>query len=212
MGRRFIPRFWISCCVALGLAGAGAPCLAADADKASPALVQAYPISAVVAQVKRELIAAQSAPGAGVQLVLNKVDIRLLVTRQADVSGGVSFGVPAAGFSIGTQAGRHTQATSTVSLELAPPPASDALGAVETKGLGLAEMIVHVRRELLKGLADEPRLLPRQVVMSIGFELSTTGGPDGEVKFLIGAVRAGERVEAGNSSTITLTFGAKPRR
>jgi hypothetical protein len=171
-----------------------------------------YPIGEVIAQVKREVAAAQRTPGAGVILSLDKLEVTLQVARGVDVNGGASFGVPAAGFSLGVKAGRSSQEVSTVEIELSPPTAGEMLGMVETRSLGLAEMIVQARRELLLGAGQEPRLVPRRVVMTLHFGLTSTGGPQGEWKFLIGSVGAGETVASAQQSTVKLTFSVKRRK
>lgn len=171
-----------------------------------------FPISSVIAEVKRELAAAQNVPGAAVDLKLEKVEATLAVSRVVDANGKVSVGVPALGVELGAGGTRKSEDSSTLYVELVPPEPGRALGATETKNFGLTEAIVDTRRELAKGLRDEPRLDPKKVVITVKFGVTQSAGPTGQLKLVVLTVGGGVSVAASDVSTIVLTFAANPGR
>jgi hypothetical protein len=179
---------------------------------AQPAPEPVFAVSAVIAQVKRELAAAQNAPGAALVLRLEKAEATLAVSRVVDANGKVSVGVPSLGLDLGGSGGRKAEQSSTLFVELAPPRAGAALGATETWNLGLAEAIVDARRELLKGLADEPKLEPRKVVITIRFGVTRTAGGSGQLQLVLLTLGGGATTTTTDLSTVVLTFAAAPPR
>ena len=199
---------------AASLLVAGCLCLTLAQAEAQTATQPApvFPVSAVIAQVKRELAAAQNAPGAGLNLTLEKVETTLAVSRVVDASGNVSVGVPAMAAQVGGSGSRKAEDSSTLYVELAPPKPGASLGAVEPKNLGLTEAIVDTRRELLKGLADEPRLDPRRVVITIKFTVTQTLAATGQLKLVVLSVGGGGSLASSDVSTVMLTFAARAPR
>jgi hypothetical protein len=182
--------------------------LAASAAQAAASPV--FPIAAVIAQVKQELATAQNAPGAGLVMALEKVEVTLAVSRVVDANGKVTIGVPSMGLEVGGGAGRKSEESSTLYVELVPPKGGGILGATEIENFGLAEAIVDTRRQLLKGLADEPKLDPRKVIISVKFGVARTAGPTGQLKLIVISVGAGQSVTSADTNTVVLTFSAKP--
>jgi hypothetical protein len=180
------------------------------AVQAQPAPV--FPIAEVIAQVKRELAAAQNAPAAALVLKLEKVEATLVVSRTVDANGKVAIGVPAFGLEVGGGGSRKAEDSSTLYVELVPPEPGRALSATETKNFGLTEAIVDTRRALIKGLAGEPKLDPRKVVITVKFGVTQTVGPTGQLKFVVISVGGGASVTSADVNTIGLTFSVQPGR
>jgi hypothetical protein len=169
-----------------------------------------FSVSAVVAQVKRELAAAQNTQGAGLKLVLDKVEATLLVSRVVDANGKITIGVPSAGVDASGGGSRKAEESSTLYIELVPPKPTAFLGATDAKDFGLTEAIVETRRELLKGLADEPRLDPRKVVITVKFGITRNLGTSGQLKLMVISVGAGASVTSSDVNTIVLGFSMAP--
>jgi hypothetical protein len=190
--------------VAVVLAGALTTGCSSAAVRDTPAPI--FPVAAVIAQIKHELAAAQNTAGASVGLALEKVDVTLAVSRVVEANGKVSVGVPAIGLELGGAGSRKGEEASTVAIQLLPPKGTGTLSATPPEDLGLTQMIVQTRAELLKGLNEEPKLDAKQVVMTVKFALSKTVGPTGQLKFVVVTIGGGGTVTATNTNTVVLTF------
>jgi hypothetical protein len=62
---------------------------------------QAFPLAAIIAQVKKELAAAQNIPGQNIGLALQIVQLTFAITHTVDVNGKVAIGVPILSADIG---------------------------------------------------------------------------------------------------------------
>jgi len=165
-----------------------------------------FPVAAVIAQVKRELAAAQNSPGASVGLKLDKVELNFALTRTVDANGKVTIGVPAVGVEIGGNGSRKTEDASSLLVELVPPRPLGIMSGADTRDFGLTEAIVETRRQLRQGLDDDPKLEPRKVQITLRFVVTRTGGPTGQIKFLVFSVGGGANISATDASSIVLTF------
>lgn len=179
----------------------------ADVTQAKEAPTKGFALAEVIAQVKRELAAAQNQPGSAVGLTLQTVGIDLAVGRVSDVDGKITIGVPAVGVEAGGGVGRKADQSSSISVELTPPKAIAVMSGDETKEFGITQAIVDTRKQLAAGLDDEPKLTPNKVKMVFKFAVTRTGGPKGGIKFLVFQLGGGATVASAETSTITLTFG-----
>jgi hypothetical protein len=165
------------------------------------------PVADVIAQVKRELQAAQNTPGASAGLSLEKVEVNFALTKTTDASGKVSIGIPVLG---GVEAGGSgrvkTEETSSVLVELVPPKPLGMMSGEDIADLGIARAIVETRRQLVAGLGQSPKLDPSKVVISLKFVATRTGGASGQIKFLVFTLGGGKELTSANSSGIVLTF------
>ena len=165
-----------------------------------------FPIASVIAQVKRELAASQNTTGASLNLNLEKVEVTLAMSRVVDANGKVAIGVPAIGAEVGGSGTRKAEETSTLFVELVPPKPTGLLSSTDVKDFGLTEAIVETRSELLKGLADEPKLDPRKVVITVKFGVTRSAGASGQIKFVVISIGGGGSVTASDTNSIALTF------
>ena len=196
-------RLWFVPCFALIIAGAAEPTAAAQA-------IGAFPIASVIAEVKAELSAAQNTTGADLGISLQKVELNFSITRTTDASGKVTIGVPVlASAEVGGSGDHKSEQTSSLLIDLAPPGSGSAMSAQDLKGLGLAEAIVSTRAQLLQGLNQTPKLDPNKVVITLKFAITNSGGPTGQVKFLVFTLGGGV-ITSANSNSVELTFG-KPK-
>jgi hypothetical protein len=170
---------------------------------------QAFPLAAVIAQVKKELAAAQNIPGQSIGLALKTVELTFAITHTVDVSGKVAIGVPILSADIGGNGERKAEDSSTLTVELAPPSASITMAGVDSTQFGITQAIVATRKQLAQGLNDEPKLEPRKVSLQFKFGVTRTGGATGQIKFVILTVGGGATKSAGETSTITLNFEKK---
>jgi hypothetical protein len=170
---------------------------------------QTFPLAAVIAQVKKELAAAQNIPGQNIGLALKTVELTFAITHTVDVSGKVAIGVPILSADIGGNGERKAEDSSTLTVDLAPPSASITMAGVDSTQFGITQAIVATRKQLAQGLNDEPKLEPRKVSLQLKFGVTRTGGATGQIKFVILTVGGGATKSAGETSTITLNFEKK---
>lgn len=180
----------------------------------SPALAfcqsdQTSPLSDVIAQVKKELAAAQNTPGQINGLVLQSVQLVIALTQTTDVNGKVAIGVPIVSADVGGTGERKAENTSTLTVELAPPTASITMSGADSSEFGITQAIVSTRRQLAQGLSDEPKLIPKKVSFQFKFGVTRIGGATGQIKFLIFTLGGGATKSAAETSTITLNFEQK---
>jgi hypothetical protein len=170
---------------------------------------RSVPLADVIAQVKKELAAAQNIPGPMAGLSLAGVQLTFAITHSTDVNGKISIGVPIISAELGGSGDRKTEDTSTVTVDLAPPKSSITMSGADSSGFGITQTILAVRKQLASGLKDEPILEPRKASMQFKFGVTTTGGASGQVKFLVFTAGAGATRSAAETSTITLNFEKK---
>ena len=169
-----------------------------------------FPIAAVITELKRELQAAQDIPGTGGDLRLAQVAIDFTLTHTTDANGKISIGIPVLSAQVGASGERKAESGSTLHIELVPPKARVTMSATDTKDFGITQAIVSTRNQLQQGVAQEPKLLPEKVKMTFKFAITNTGGPTGQIKFLIFTIGGGATWSEGQASTIELTFSSKP--
>lgn len=186
---------------------------AATAKKLQPAPDHAaagapiFPITDVIAEVKRELAAAQSKPGTGVGLKLDSVELSFALTKTTDTNGKISVGVPIlGGVDLGGSGTKKVEETSSLVITLTPPTPTPAMAGEDVKDLGLTQAILDVRDQLSKGMAGEPRLDPSKVVLTLKFVVTKAVGGTGQIKFLVFTIGGGTTLTAANSNSIALNF------
>ncbi|VWD34754.1 hypothetical protein BLA39750_04920 [Burkholderia lata] len=201
----------ISCVFAALLATA--PLSSALAKKPQPAPTHpaagapVFPIAAVIAQVKTELEAAQSTPGAQLGLKLDTVELNFSLTKTTDVNGKVAIGIPVVGgIDLDANGDRKAEETSSLTVNLVPPEPVAAMSGYDTTNLGITQAIVDTRQQLIQGLNDVPKLDPNKVVITLKFVVTKSGGGSGKIKFLVFTLGGGATITGANSNTITLTF------
>ena len=132
-----------------------------------------FPIAAVVAQVKTELAAAQSVPGATLGLKLDTVELNFALTKATDVNGKVAIGIPiVGGVDLGGSGDRKVEETSSLLIDLVPPAPIVTMSGFDTTDLGITQAIVDTRQQLAKGLNDAPKLDPTKVVITLKFAVT----------------------------------------
>jgi hypothetical protein len=176
---------------------------------AEAADVEGFPLAQVIAQVKKELAAAQSVPGQGAGLALQTVTLAFSLSRVVDAEGKATIGIPLLGAELGGAGGVKSETVSSLLVKLAPPRPIVTMSGEELQELGLTQAILEVRRQLQEGLDDEPKLAPSQVELEIKFALTRKGGPKGEAKFLVFSIGGGATWSAAAVNAVKLTF-AKP--
>jgi len=169
----------------------------------------AFPLAAVIAQVKKELAAAQNTPGQNAGLALQSVQISFALTQTTDASGKVAIGVPIISADLGANGDRKAETGSTLTVELAPPTASVTMSGVDATEFGITQAILSTRKQLAEGLNDEPKLEPKKVTLQFKFGVTRTGGGTGQIKFLIFTIGGGVTKSNAETSTITLAFEKK---
>lgn len=173
----------------------------------SPVPTTSFPLAEVIAQVKRELAAAQNTPGASVGLKLDSVDLNFSLTKGTNTSGKASVGIPVlGGVDLGGSGDNKVEGTSSLLVNLVPPEPTGTMSAADTSNFGITEAIVETRRELAAGLNDPPRLEPNKVVITLKFAIIRTKGGTGQIRFLVFTLGGGRTLTSANSSSITLTF------
>jgi hypothetical protein len=189
------------------------PVSAVSANKPQPAPkhpaagAPTFPIAAVVAQVKKELAAAQGTIGAGLGLKLDTVELSFALTKTTDVNGKVAIGIPIiGGIDLGGSGERKAEETSSLLIDLIPPSTGPAMSGTDATDFGITQAIVDTRQQLQQGLNDTPRLDPNKVVITLKFVVTKTGGGTGQIKFLVFTLGGGATISGANTNTITLTF------
>ena len=166
-----------------------------------------FPIAEVIAQIKRELQAAENTPGAAVGLNLDKVELNFALTKITEANGKISIGIPVlGGIEAGGSGTKKAEEISSLLVELVPPKPIGAMSGQEAKDFGITQAIVETRRQLLAGLNDTPKLDPSKVVITLRFVITRVGGLNGQVKFLVFTLGGGKALTSANSSSIALTF------
>ncbi len=172
-----------------------------------PGTSASFPLAEVIAQVKRELAAAQNTPGASVGLKLDSVELNFSLTRTTDTNGKVSVGIPVlGGVDLGASGQNKAEETSSLLVNLVPPKPTGTMSATDTSNFGITEAIVDTRRELAAGLNDLPKLEPNKVVINLKFAVTRAKGGTGQIRFLVFTLGGGRTLTSANSSSITLTF------
>jgi hypothetical protein len=174
--------------------------------------VTPFPIASVIAEVKSEIAAAQNTTGANLGITLQKVELNFSITRTIDANGKVTIGVPVlASADIGGTGDHKSDQTSSVLIDLTPPSGGSAMSGQDLKDLGLTQAIISTRTQLLQGLDQPPKLVPDKVVITLKFAITNSGGPTGQVKFLVFTLGGGVTATSANANSIELTFGkSKP--
>jgi Trypsin-co-occurring domain 2 len=95
----------------------------------------AFPLAAVIAQVKKELAAAQNTPGQNAGLALQSVQITFALTQTTDANGKVAIGVPIISADLGINGDRKAETGSTLTVDLEPPSASVTMSGVDASSL-----------------------------------------------------------------------------
>lgn len=177
--------------------------------QAASAQDDSFPLADVIAQVKKELLAAQNTPGQTAGLTLQSVQLSFAITHTIDANGKVSIGVPILNADIGGNGERKAEDSSSLSVELAPPTSLMTMSGVDSTQFGITQAILATRRQLTEGLGDEPKLDPRKVSIQFKFAVTRTGGGNAQVKFLILTAGGGATKSTGETSTIILNYEKK---
>ena len=167
------------------------------------------PLADVIAQVKKELAAAQNTPGPNIGLPLQSVKIDMVITQTTDVNGKIQIGVPILSADLGGTGERKVEDSSTISVELQPPTASITMSGTDASQFGITQAIIATRKQLSTGLSDAPKLDPAKVSIQFKFGVTRTGGATGQIKLLVFTIGGGATKGSGETSTITLTFAKK---
>lgn len=165
-----------------------------------------FPVASVIAEVKKELLAAQNTGGPSLGLPLQSVQLTIALSSTTDVNGKIAIGVPMINAEVGATGDRKAENTSTLTVELAPPAGSITMSGADIGDLGLTQAIISTRNQLAKSLNDEPKLIPRKVSIQIKFSVTRSGGGTGQIKFLVLTVGGGVTKSVAETNTITLTY------
>jgi hypothetical protein len=169
----------------------------------------AFPLAVVIAQVKKELAAAQNTPGQNAGLTLQSVQINFALTQTTDANGKVAIGVPIISADLGANGDRKAETGSTLTVELDPPAASVTMAGVDASQFGITQAILSTRKQLAEGLNDEPKLEPKKVSLQFKFGITRSGGGTAQIKFLFFTIGGGITKSNAETSTITLNFEKK---
>lgn len=189
------------------------PLAAVSAKKLQPvpthpaATTPIFPIKDVIAQVKKELAAAQASTSGNVGLKLDSVDLTFALATTRDINGKVSVGIPLlTGLDVGGNGGKKVEETSSLQITLAPPTPINQVAGYDTTSLGITQAIIDTRTQLAAGLDVQPRLDPTKVVITLKFGVIRTGGGTGQIRFLFFALGGGTTFTSANTNTITLNL------
>lgn len=163
-------------------------------------------LAEVISAVKRELAAAEGEAGPRAGLVLDEVEIELSVTRSRTAGGKLSVGVPVLGVELGGGGALTDKHASKVKVVLAPPAPSLLLRDGGIGDLGIAAAIVDIRSQLVAGLEEEPRLVPKKAEYHLEFAVERAGGPTGKVTFLVVSVGGEGKWTGAATNRIKLSF------
>lgn len=167
--------------------------------------VETIPLSKVLAEVKRELRAAETVTKSDF-LPLSAVKLELHVLTQTDSQGEVKPTLlPLSAFSK-LAATEEISRTQKISVKLEPPKPDLTQGALFLSDLGLATAIKSVREELQKGVDQPPRLEPTQVLIELAFGVKRSRSSEAGIELEVIHAGASEKYLASSLHKITLEF------
>ena len=167
--------------------------------------VETIPLSQVLAAVKRELRAAETAGGSDF-LPLSAVKLELHVLTQTDTQGEVKpVLLPLNAFSQLATA-EEVSRTQKVAVTLEPPKPDLTQGSIDLSDLGLAAAIKSVREDLQQGMDVPPRLEPTQVVIELAFGVKRSLESAAGVELEVIEAGGSEKLLASSLHKITLEF------
>ena len=167
--------------------------------------VETIPLSQVLAAVKRELRAAETAGGSDF-LPLSAVKLELHVLTQTDTQGEVKpVLLPLSAFSK-LAAAEEVSRTQKVEVTLEPPKPDLTQGSVDLSDLGLASAIKSVREDLQQGMDVPPRLEPTQVVIELAFGVKRSLESAAGVELEVIEAGGSEKLLTSSLHKITLEF------
>jgi hypothetical protein len=167
--------------------------------------VETIPLSQVLAAVKRELRAAETAGGSDF-LPLSAVKLELHVLTQSDTQGEVKpVLLPLSAFAkLG--AAEEVSRTQKIAVTLQPPKPDLTQGGFDLSNLGLAAAIRSVREDLQVGMDQPPVLEPTQVAIELAFGVKRSRETAAGVELEVLKAGAGEKYLASSLHKITLEF------
>ena len=122
-------------------------------------------------------------------------------------NGGI--GIPSINLEAAGGLVRNESKTSQVKISLAPPTPVELISGKSLDDLNLATTIVSVRRELAKGLTEEPVITAKTVDFIIKFGVTEGTSGQGGIDFLVFSVGASKAVSESSANTITVKFEAQ---
>lgn len=167
--------------------------------------VETIPLSEVLAAVKRELRAAETATKSDF-LPLSAVKLELHVLTQTDAQGEVKPVLLPLGAFSKLGATEEISRTQKISVKLEPPKPDLTKSGLDLLDLGLANAIKSVREELQKGVDQPPLLEPTQVAIELAFGVKRSQGSEAGIKLEVIEAGAGEKYLASSLHKITLEF------
>jgi hypothetical protein len=167
--------------------------------------VETIPLSQVLAAVKRELRAAETAGGSNF-LPLSAVKLELHVVTQTDTQGTVKpVLLPMSAFAK-LAATEEVSRTQKVAVTLEPPKPDLTQGGIDLSDLGLAAAIKSVREDLQQGINEPPRLEPTQVTIELAFGVKRSLESSAGVELEVIEAGASDKYLTSSLQKITLEF------
>lgn len=165
---------------------------------------QAIRVSDVIAEIKSQLRVTQQVVIGEPRLELSEVilSVGTVITRSLD--GKIEVGVPTLGMSVAAGGRSMRQHTQQVTLTLEPPEPVITQASTEWGDLDMAAAIIAMRRELQKGLSEEPRLLPKSLEINVAFAAERMVNAGGKVKLVF--IQFDPSAEFGEAVTNTVTL------
>ena len=166
---------------------------------------QIVEISAVIQKIKAELQAAQQVVIGEPRLELSEVTLTISTVTTRNLDGKITVGVPTLGLALALDGQGTRERTQRMVLALEPPEPVITQSATDFDDLDIASALIAMRRELQKGLTEEPRLLPKSLDIEVAFAVERKLTASGGIKLVF--VQFGPSAETGQ--TVTNTVGLK---
>lgn len=169
---------------------------------------QIVEISDVIAEVKAQLRVVQQVVIGEPRLELSEVILSIGTVVIRTLDGKFQIGIPALGMSVAAGGGGLRTCTRRMTLALEPPEPVITQASTEWGDLDIATAIIAMRRELQKGMAEEPRLLPRSLDIEIAFAAERKSNAEGKVNLVF--IQFDPSTGSGEATTnsVTLKFVA----
>jgi hypothetical protein len=175
-----------------------------SAASSSARAAEGLPLADMIRETKVALLRVQDAAEARNLPPLANAVLELSTIQEVDASGSLKLVVVEIG------GGPATEATSSISVTLVPPPAGSPSDIASVRLADqLAQSILSAARALAEAKAGNPPLIAGEVKASIKFALVRAANGGLSLTFPPFEVSAGAKVKASEIQTITVTYATK---